>query len=220
MKKIIALLLFPLSLYAGTYPEPMVYDLMRGLDARQGELEFNTLYLANGDYSPEIEYAVKDGWALELETPVKRNEVESLKWGTQYTLATSENSMIGLQAMMEDYLHQSRSDLSLTLIVNLKLSDYWFFTGIGGIRSAVESRRLDHHVSVLNASLFYKIHDKLALGLEHDENVYFVDKQMHLHTIPQVSYRINPNIKFQAGVGLDWQDSNKITGIVRGILNF
>ncbi len=53
-------------------PEPMVFDLVRGLGARRGELEFNVLNLVpfrrggpSYEWAPEVEYAVFDGFAVE-----------------------------------------------------------------------------------------------------------------------------------------------------------
>ena len=63
--------------HAVRIPEPMVFDLVRGLGARRGELEVNTLVLLpmndwddrHVDWAPEIEYALLDGVALEFELP-------------------------------------------------------------------------------------------------------------------------------------------------------
>ena len=57
--------------------EPMVFDLVRPLGARRGELEVNALAQRNlsgpdrnVEWAPEIEYAVADGFAVELELPL------------------------------------------------------------------------------------------------------------------------------------------------------
>src|SRR5690606_10266294 len=57
-----------------TFPEPMIYDLVRGLDAEAGELEINALVRIHPDrdgarlsYAPEVELALLDGFAVELE---------------------------------------------------------------------------------------------------------------------------------------------------------
>ncbi|MBT8181470.1 MAG: hypothetical protein KJO53_07770, partial [Eudoraea sp.] len=60
-------------------PEPMIFDLVRELGARQGELEINVLAefpLNNNtsrhiEWAPEIEYAIWDNFAVEFELPIE-----------------------------------------------------------------------------------------------------------------------------------------------------
>jgi hypothetical protein len=62
-----------------TIPEPLNFDLVRGLGARQGELEINSLadFPLNNtsnrgvEWAPEIEYALFNNFAIELEFPFK-----------------------------------------------------------------------------------------------------------------------------------------------------
>lgn len=66
-------------------PEPLVFDLVRGLGARRGELEINVLgqFPVGGSnnrkihWAPEVEGAVTDGIALELELPFEGSELEA-----------------------------------------------------------------------------------------------------------------------------------------------
>ena len=72
-------------------PEPMIFDLVRDLGARQGELEVNSLFIVPTDgadpteaeIAPEIEYAVFDDFAVELELPFVEGELDSVKTALQ-----------------------------------------------------------------------------------------------------------------------------------------
>lgn len=223
MKYFILFLLFSVTAHAETtsFPEPMVYDLMRGLDSKKGEAEVNSLFLANGQMSPEIEYAVKDGWAFELETPIENGKAQALKWGSQYTFYQRGNELlIGAQGIFEDQLYKPRNDYSLTLVVDYKLSDNFSLVGIGGMRSATIENRTDHNVGILNLSLFYNVSDALFVGVENDNKLYFTDKELHINTIPQVSVRVNKKLRFQAGYGISWNDRKENQGVFRGIIEF
>ncbi len=76
-------------------PEPMVFDLVRGLGAVQGEAEVNVLGvfpLRTSDphgveWAPGIEAAVLDGFALEFELPLEDTHLEAVKFAAQYTSA-------------------------------------------------------------------------------------------------------------------------------------
>ncbi|MFN4261406.1 MAG: hypothetical protein ACK4RK_19140 [Gemmataceae bacterium] len=96
-------------------PEPMVFDLIRPLGARKGELEVNVLglvpfrrtrspfsqfiFITGADevpdkregfeWAPEIEYAPFDNFALEFELPMFDGKVEAFKGAAQYTLGTA-----------------------------------------------------------------------------------------------------------------------------------
>ena len=199
----------------------MVYDLMRGLDAKKGEFEFNTLYFSSGDMSPEVELAVKDGWAFELETPMSHGKFQSLKWGTQYTFYKKGNELLmGLQGIVEDHLYQNRNDYSLTLVVDYQIAPKISFVGIGGIRSATMNEKIDHNVTILNLSLFYSLSDHFFFGVENNKKLYFVDKEVHVTTIPQISWRLSKRLRLQAGVGFSWNENTKKEGFLRGIIEF
>lgn len=108
-------------------PEPMVFDLVRPLGARRGELEINTLGLfplrnrgrsrsvrdvpdaledtdeTRIDWAPEIEYALFDDFAVELELPFEDEKLVAYKFAAQWTLGTTmDGKMIhGTQGIAE-----------------------------------------------------------------------------------------------------------------------
>jgi hypothetical protein len=72
-------------------PEPMVFDLIRPLGARKGELEMNALFLnptrrrTSLEWALEIEYAFLNNHAIELELPFENMRLEELKLSYQAT---------------------------------------------------------------------------------------------------------------------------------------
>lgn len=220
------LTLFSLCSFAETtsFPEPMVFDLMRGLDAKKGEVEVNSLFFSENtdviNSSPEVEFAAADGLAFELELPIQNRQVEAYKFGTQYTIFTSPNFQIGIQGIYEKFGQVDREDYYLTSIVDYKISSRFSFVGIIGGRSAVYTGIVDHNVFIMNLSLFYQIKDQFYVGVENDKNFYFVDQPVKVSTIPQVSFRINKVMRMQAGVGFDWHNNKNIQGFTRMILEF
>jgi hypothetical protein len=76
-------------------PEPLLFDLVRGLGAHKGELEVNALvrhdFKSGRDkfyWNPEVEWIVADGIGLELELAMDRGHVEAVKLMTQVTFGT------------------------------------------------------------------------------------------------------------------------------------
>ena len=71
--------------------EPMIFDMVRGLGAKKGEFEANVLaeILVDeyGDrdihWAPEVEFAVLDGFALELELPFVDGDTEAYKFAAR-----------------------------------------------------------------------------------------------------------------------------------------
>jgi len=90
-------------------PEPLMFDLVRGLGADKGELEINSLadFPLNKvserfiEWAPEIEYALFDGFAVEFEMPFENGDLEALKFAIQYTFGSSDNHRFihGLQVI-------------------------------------------------------------------------------------------------------------------------
>lgn len=207
-----------------SFPEPMVFDLMRGLDSKKGEMEVNSLFFSDNTHvinsSPEVEFAVADGFAFEIEMPIQNQQVEAYKIGSQLTLFNGPRFQFGLQGIYEKFNHTEREDFYLTSIIDYQLSGRLFFVGIIGGRSAVYQGVIDHNVFIMNLSLFYQIKDQLFIGVENDKNFYFVDRPVKVSTIPQVSLRINKVMRLQAGVGFDWHNNRNIQSFSRMIFEF
>lgn len=98
-------------------PEPMVFDMVRPMGARRGELETNVLALSplSGqertiEWAPEVEYAVADNLAIEFELPFEGRRLAELKMGVQGTFGTLDGGRIvhGIQ-YLGIYERESRS---------------------------------------------------------------------------------------------------------------
>lgn len=103
-------------------PEPMVFDLVRGLGAVQGEAEVNVLGvfpLRTSDphgveWAPEIEAAVLDGLALEFELPLENTHPEAVKFAAQYAFGTAFNHHFihGVQGIAEWFLDEEEWEVT------------------------------------------------------------------------------------------------------------
>lgn len=141
-------------------PEPLVFDLVRPLGARKGEVEFNTLGIvplnrriggrshgsddlgmvplsrdnAEIEWAPEIEFALADGFALEFEFPFEGSQLEALKMGAQWTLGTAlDNRYIhGFQGLAERALESTTSSWTGLYLAGMRFSPRWSLLGMWG----------------------------------------------------------------------------------------
>jgi len=141
-------------------PEPMVFDLVRPLGARKGELEINTLALMPlnrrltgssraGDelgqtplsqdrglieWAPEIEFALWDGFALEFEFPFEGSQLEELKTAAQWTVGTAfDNRAIhGFQGIFERAIHSTTTTWTGVWIAAMRFNSRWSMLGMWG----------------------------------------------------------------------------------------
>lgn len=127
-------------------PEPMVFDLVRPLGARKGELEVNMLGLVplrrfegapRFEYAPEIEFAVVDNFALEFELPMADGNLEAYKFAAQYTFghAFEERFIHGTQALVEYDIDRRGTILVLLYLWGIRFDDDWSMLGMVGART-------------------------------------------------------------------------------------
>ncbi|MHC4934440.1 MAG: hypothetical protein ACYTGV_19880, partial [Planctomycetota bacterium] len=171
--------LAPLSTGASVQiPEPMVFDLVRGLGAKKGELEINTLAMVPFDsadpvaplLAPEIEYAVADGLAFEFGLPFAEGGLAAVKLAGQYTFgANPEAGFIhGTQLLVERLVDHDGWDLSLLYIPGWRFDKTWSLLTMFGATSHVGSE-VDNDVGALaNVALFADLSERLVLGFEVD----------------------------------------------------
>jgi hypothetical protein len=146
-------------------PEPMLFDLVRGLGASRGELEVNALtvndFRAGLDkfyWNPEVEWVVRDGIALEVELAMDRGRVESTKLMTQITFGTPlpGRYIHGAQIIGERSGIDDGYDLSLVYLGAHRFSERWSLSLLQGAKyGAGIADRTNEYVSWLgNATLF------------------------------------------------------------------
>lgn len=142
-------------------PEPMVFDLVRPLEARKGEIEANTLAVipfkkrrtgsaraadelglvplsrdeAELEWAPEIEIALWDGFAIEFEFPFEGSRLEELKLAVQGTFGTAfEHRFIhGFQGIAERALESTTTTWTGLYLAALRLSPRWSLLGMWGV---------------------------------------------------------------------------------------
>ncbi|WP_323982062.1 hypothetical protein [Novosphingobium aureum] len=209
-------------------PEPMVFDLVRGLGARAGELEVNTLAttpLSGQDkvveWAPEIEYAIIDNLAIEFELPFENMALTELKVGVQGTFGTFDRGRIvhGVQYLGIYHREDKAASHALLYLLGRQHSDRWStmtMLGVGDVRvgqSESEAGLLVNHTT------FYKVNETQTAGLEVN---YKSDRDGGVLVMPQYHASVIGNFGVQVGLGVDKQRGEvaRPVGGLRAILEF
>jgi len=196
-------------------PEPMVFDLVRGLGARRGELEVNVLALSpfrrgsHFEWAPEVEYAIADGFAVEFELPIFGTHVEATKAAAQYTFGTAfDDAFIhGAQGILYYDLTTGRWSPTALYVAGLRLNRTWSLLGmVGGtvgpqIFPFSEEPAQTGSEIITNLSLFADLTDDLVAGVETN-----LSRQLRgpaeLLVMPQVHWTITKHFRVQFGMGM------------------
>ncbi len=190
-------------------PEPMIFDLVRPLGAKRGELEVNTLFQQSTqsgaplEWAPEIEWAFRDGLAIEGELPFVNGELKTYKAALQGTLTPSASGRFqhGWQVIGQ----RVRADQSWSADV-LYLAGYrpWeritLFTMTGATRSEFDGEAVVQ--AVQNTSVFYEASPSLILGVETNWVLGAADRRSRL-IMPQVQKAVGGNYLLEFGVGAE-----------------
>lgn len=190
--------------------EPMVFDLVRPLGAKRGELEVNALAqqdLSGADrtieWAPEIELAVTDGLAVELELPLEGRHVTAYKLGLQGTfgLLNQGRGIHGVQYLGVWNRAERRWESSLLYILgnrfNRRVSTLSMI-GIGDVSSAGRSER----ALLVNHTSFYDATDATTLGVEVNARL---GRERSMLVMPQLHQSLTPRLDVQAGIGASWR---------------
>ncbi|WP_136481745.1 hypothetical protein [Cognatitamlana onchidii] len=197
-------------------PEPLMFDLVRGLGAKQGELEINALAdfplnkaKSRGvEWAPEIEYALFNNFAVELEFPFKNFELEAYKMAIQWTIGSSKNHKFihGIQVMGEAYIHEDILELNFLYVPAYRFNNIWSCIGLFGVmlESGADAAKKKHTI-ILNASVFTDLNKHTVVGLEinnSDPTFQSIDNNdMELLVLPQAHYEFESGLAFQFGLG-------------------
>ena len=217
-------------------PEPLMFDLVRGLGAKQGELEINTLAefplndAANRgiDWAPEIEYALFDNFAVELEFPLNNFDLEAYKMAIQWTIGTSKNNKFihGIQVLAESYVHDDILELNFLYVPAYRFNEVWSAIGLFGIMLESGSDSPEKNYTILwNASVFANITKNTVVGIElNNTNSMFQridDNNMELLILPQVHYEFDSGFSLQFGIGPRLaQEQTNASSVLRVIKSF
>lgn len=224
------------TLETAIIPEPLMFDLVRGLGAKQGELEINALadFPINNissrevEWAPEVEYALFDGFAVELELPFENFELEAIKMAVQWTIGQSKNNKYihGLQVIGETMLHDDITEFSFLYVPAYRFNKTWSTIGLFGIMLEVGSDAPDKKETILlNASLFADVNEHVVFGLElnnTDPTLQGRDNnEMSLLVLPQMHYEFDKGLAFQFGMGPRFEDSEaEASAVLRVIKTF
>jgi len=214
------------SIFALEVPEPMVFDLVRGLDSKAGELEINTLFMSplNNDgtleWAPEIEYAVADGVALEFEIPFKNSELEAYKFAGQFTLGETTNAIHGIQLIYEDFQNHNQSEYTALWLTGMALSSKNTAMLMIGPRFTQGEDVEDMSELIFNATLFHQMSNHLTLGLE-TNLAYHDNNDWNYLVMPQLHYELTKMYQLQFGVGAEFDNgSTTVVSSLRFIVEF
>ncbi|MDV3458293.1 hypothetical protein RZN05_14950 [Sphingomonas sp. HF-S4] len=191
---------------APSIPEPMVFDMVRPLGARQGELEVNALaeQSLSGphrkvEWAPEIEYAVADGFAVELELPFEGARVTDYKLGLQGTFGTFDRgrAVHGVQYLGLYNRASARWENTLVYLLGYRFDARWSMIAMAGIGD-VTFGGTGRSKLILNQSSFYDLSHSTTLGLEVNHSRGGEDRTL---LMPQVHQALKEGLNIQVGIG-------------------
>lgn len=218
---------FGASAHSVRVPEPLLFDLVRPLGAKRGELEINTLALfpwrasnTNPDddpfgsgpttkdrrgieWAPEIEYAVSDNFAIEFEFPFEDSVLEEYKLGLQWTLGTAfDNRYIhGFQMLIEPTYSWEQWNTTLLYLGGIRFDETWSALFMFGGRMNLEGpRNSESFERLFNASLFADLTDYLSAGLE-TNHAAKSDGTSEFILVPQIHLELTDHWQIQTGLG-------------------
>jgi len=190
-------------------PEPMVFDLVRPLGAKRGELEVNTLLVQSAqrgaplEWAPEVEWAFRDGLAIEGELPFENGELKTYKVALQGTMRSSAGGQFqhGWQVIGQ----RVRADDSWSADV-LYLAGYrpWakvtLFTMSGARRSVFDGDPVVQ--TVQNTTVFFQPSPRVILGVEANLILGAADRRSRL-IMPQVQLELADKYLAEFGIGAE-----------------
>ncbi len=192
-------------------PEPMIFDMMRQLGARQGELEVNTLAtrpLSGADtstsWAPEIEYAVADGFAVEFELPFENSRLTELKLGLQAAFGSFNHgrSAHGIQYLGIYDRHTTRYSSSAAYMLAHRFNRHWSTLSMAGLSNIAGHRDEGRNALIINHSTFYDAGKHSILGLEVN---YLGGHDGHVLVMPQLHQKLARTVNVQLGMGAQKQ---------------
>ncbi len=197
-------------------PEPMVFDLVRGLGARRGEFEINVLNIVpfqkgkpKYEWAPEVEWVPYDGLGVEFEVPIFDTRIVALKTAAQYTFGTAlDDSFIhGIQGILYYDVRNGDWIPTALYLAGLRLDETWSLFSMWGVSVgpqtfpfADEAPRQGTDL-ILNLSLFANVTEWLVLGVETNFSRQLRGPSEFL-LMPQAHVELSEHFTAQFGVGL------------------
>lgn len=209
-----------------SFPEPMVYDLVRGLDSRRGELEINLLSQLRARpgggvlvYAPEVEWAFANGHAVELELPFAGPDLLAWKVAVQGTLQLTDSGRAGhgWQVLAELDRGGRHGLVAAKWLGALRLSERVTTLGMLGGRVDAGQHVAQVWSGLANLSLFAAISPLVTLGVE--GNLQASQNGWQGRLKPQVHVQVNHHFRVQWGLGVhQLEHSRGMEGSLRAVV--
>jgi hypothetical protein len=200
-------------------PEPMSFDLVRGLGSHAGELETNVLVtmrprrggLARTTWAPEVEWAFADGLAIELELPMVDREVHALKAAFQWTAPSpNERFAHGAQVIGEYLLDEEATEITGLYLFGARLGSFAAFAMVGARGVAAQG---GHVEIVANPSVFVDVHEAVTLGVEGNA-AFGLRGGRSGAALAQLHWQIARRFRVQIGGGIEVEDGEVGAAVV------
>jgi hypothetical protein len=196
-------------------PEPLLFDLVRPLGARKGELEINTLaqQSVNGgplEWAPEIEYAFADGLAFELELPTENSRITDFKIAFQGTLShnfNNPNMIQGWQVIVKKERDSGKYSSDALYINGYRFNAKWSTLNMLGIRKS-EFGGESEWSTLINNNLFYDLSQTLTYGIELNHEIDSSGTWRYSVT-PQLHADLNSHVTIQTGLSFSTINEQK-----------
>jgi hypothetical protein len=200
----------------------MVFDLVRPLGAKRGEIEINSLAVAQGvrpssaaeaiEWAPEIEFALRDGLAFELEFPVEGRRLTSYKFAVQGSFRPAEN---GLQHGWQTIAMVNRNGAGISgdalYLAGARFGRRLSAFSMSGIRTDATSRARTSVIPLQNGMIGYDLKRWMTVACETNFVLSKGSRHRQL-VIPQTHVRLTRSSTLQLGIGREWTRANEPTG--------
>jgi hypothetical protein len=197
-------------------PEPLLFDLVRPLGAKKGELEINTLaqqVRGSGvvEWAPEIEFAIADNLALELELPNENSRLTDFKVAMQGTMVQSrfEKMIHGWQVLAIKNREKNTYSADALYINGYRISEKISTLNMLGLRRTTFGGN-GRNVTLINNNIFYDYSSQVTVGLEVNSEIH-PGGNWRYSLVPQLHYDFNRHITMQIGAGISKLNDSKKT---------
>lgn len=193
---------------AAHLPEPMVFDLVRPLGAREGELEANMLIVTEVrdghvtvGWAPEVEWALYDGVALELELPMVDAELHALKAAGQVTIPSPDPGFThGVQLIAEVSVTDWQPQYAAMYLLGGRVGPVTVF-GMVGARSRSPHDQLETWDLIANPTVGVDLHETVTIALETNA-AFGLDERVRVLLMPQLHWQVVERFRLQVGGGV------------------
>lgn len=215
-------------------PEPMVFDLVRPLGARRGEFEINVLGIAplrrarfdpvdeipdalglqgeRFEWAPEVEWAIRDNFALEFELPFEEDRLAAYKGAAQVTFgrAFQDAFIHGAQVILQ-YDRQPVTWLPTFLyIAGVRFNETYSALAMLGLRANTNAPDPGERIEqIVNLSLFADFCETGTIGLESNYAQAMTGAAAWM-LMPQLHWEITDHFMIQAGAGARFTEEETI----------